>query len=132
MPLIYGEGRDNAFKRLRQEIDKSSNEDRLLKSHEHVGLGNVMKEIRETSLQTYLMILKMQTTLPPQVERQQPVHFLDACGVHAPFHLEFINCWEAFLAVLKVRFERRSLRVVEKKRYVLFPRPAGEHGCLFQ
>ena len=24
MPLIYGEGRENAFKRLREEIDKSS------------------------------------------------------------------------------------------------------------
>jgi len=61
----------------------------------------------------------MHTTLPPQVERQQPVYFLDACGFHAPFHLEFINSWEAFTAVLSIKFKHRGLRVVEKKQYVL-------------
>jgi hypothetical protein len=89
IPLIYGEGRKNAFKRLQEEIDK------------------------------HRMVLKMQTTLPLQVERQQPVYFLDACGFHAPFHLEFINSWEAFIAVLDIKFKHRGLRAVENEQYVL-------------
>jgi hypothetical protein len=34
------------------------------------------------------------TRIPGQIERQQPVYFVDALGRHTPFHLEFITCPE--------------------------------------
>src|SRR5436190_15734912 len=57
--------------------------------------------------------------LPPQIMRQQPVIFRDALGRVAPIHLEWINSWEAFLAVLKVRFKERGLRKVENMEFAL-------------
>ncbi|GKZ78533.1 hypothetical protein AnigIFM56816_002206 [Aspergillus niger] len=41
-----------------------------------------------------------------QVERQQPVYFLDALGRVTPFHLEFIRSAEAFIAVLQDNFKK--------------------------
>jgi hypothetical protein len=32
---------------------------------------------------------------------QQPVILLDACGKIAPFHLEFVDSLEAFVAVMR-------------------------------
>jgi hypothetical protein len=51
--------------------------------------------------------------------QQQPVIFRDALDRVAPIHLEWINCWEAFLAVLKVRFRERGLRKVENMEFAL-------------
>ena len=64
------------------------------------------------------------TNLPPQVLLQKPVTLLDACGKIYPFHLEYINCAEAFLAVLKLRFEREGisaagLRMLDDLAFVL-------------
>ncbi|KAI9865708.1 MAG: hypothetical protein M1813_002166 [Trichoglossum hirsutum] len=63
--------------------------------------------------------LKQQNEIPPQVMLQRPVQLLDACGRLAPFHLEFINSSEAFLAVLKVRFKHAGLRKIEKREFAL-------------
>ena len=49
--------------------------------------------------------LRIQRQVPPQVLLQQPVILNDALGRIAPFHLEFIDSVEAFLAVLQIRFE---------------------------
>ncbi|KAH0561932.1 hypothetical protein GP486_003359 [Trichoglossum hirsutum] len=62
---------------------------------------------------------EQQNKIPPQVMLQRPVQFLDACGRLAPFHLEFINSPEAFLAVLKVRFKYAGLRKIEKREFEL-------------
>ncbi|KAL1847229.1 hypothetical protein Daus18300_014023 [Diaporthe australafricana] len=43
-------------------------------------------------------------SIPPQVERQQPVLFEDAHGRLTPFHVEFINSYAVFQAVLEARF----------------------------
>ncbi|KAK2808907.1 hypothetical protein FQN49_008667 [Arthroderma sp. PD_2] len=43
-------------------------------------------------------------SLPPQIERQHPVELEDAHGRVTPFHVEFINSFEAFQAVLEARF----------------------------
>lgn len=77
--------------------------------------NQTIKDVQDT----YHVVLKMQTQLPAQIDRQQPVLFLDACGYLAPFHLEFITSWEAFVAVLTVKFKQRGLRLVERKQYVL-------------
>lgn len=62
--------------------------------------------------------------IPAQVELQEPVVLLDACGRRAPFYLEFITSAEAFLAVLKIRFRQagvrpRGLRKLDESEYVL-------------
>lgn len=43
--------------------------------------------------------------IPPQIQREQPVTFEDAHGRITPFHVEFINSYGAFQAVLEARFE---------------------------
>ncbi|KAL9107385.1 MAG: hypothetical protein Q9187_008433 [Circinaria calcarea] len=53
--------------------------------------------------------LKLEKQIPPQILLQRPVVLLDACGKVAPFHLEFINSMEAFVAVLKVRFKQNGV-----------------------
>jgi hypothetical protein len=44
-------------------------------------------------------------SIPPQIEREQPVLFEDAHGRLTPFHVEFINSYAAFQALLQARFE---------------------------
>ncbi|KAI4256657.1 MAG: hypothetical protein L6R42_006093, partial [Xanthoria sp. 1 TBL-2021] len=66
----------------------------------------------------------LQLELPPQVVLQKPVTLLDACGQVSAFHLDFINCPEAFLAVLKIRFrqhgvEQRGLQMLDDSQFVL-------------
>ncbi|MCJ1415565.1 hypothetical protein MMC32_001897 [Xylographa parallela] len=46
------------------------------------------------------------TTIPGQIERQQPVYLIDALGKYAPFHLEFIRSPEALTAVLKANLSK--------------------------
>jgi hypothetical protein len=79
----------------------------------------VMVDVRETNLRIFKMVMNMQHNLPPQINRQQPVYFIDACGQHAPFHLEFINSWEAFKAVLEVRFKYKGPQKIRRGEYVL-------------
>jgi hypothetical protein len=82
-------------------------------------LNKVMLEVKETNMKIYDMIVNTQQSLPAQVELQQPVHFIDACGKHAPFHLEFINSWEVFESVLKHRFRDIGLQKINRREYVL-------------
>ncbi len=82
-------------------------------------LKDSMLKILKTNLQIYDIILNMQANLPQQMERQQPVSFLDACGRLSLVHLEFITSAEAFLAVLKIRFQDAGLRKIEKGQFAL-------------
>ena len=52
--------------------------------------------------QAVLDIQQMLTTIPGQIERQQPVYLTDSLGRDAPFHLEFIKSAETLLSVLSV------------------------------
>jgi hypothetical protein len=50
-------------------------------------------ENSQTNVQIFQVVLNLQnivTRIPGQIERQQPVYFIDALGRHQPFHLEFI------------------------------------------
>jgi hypothetical protein len=70
-------------------------------------LQSIMLKVLNTNMKIYQMALdmqKLQFQLSPQVDRQQPVYFEDAHGRIAPFHIEFINSFEAFQAVMEVRF----------------------------
>lgn len=76
------------------------------------------KEVMQLNLKIYHTITEMQR-IPPQVLCQQPVTFIDACGYQSPIHLEFINSWEAFEAVLKCRFEGKGIHKIERREYIL-------------
>jgi ubiquitin domain-containing protein len=89
-------------------------------------LSVIRDEVKDTNMKIFTMIVEMQKniqiirrSLPRQIERQQPVYFIDACGFHTPFHLEFIDCWEAFDAVLEIRFRDKGLRKIQRREYVL-------------
>ena len=56
------------------------------------------------SIDDMRMMLQLQAHVPPQVMLQQPVTFLDPFGKTAPFHLDFIDSSECFMAVLRARF----------------------------
>ena len=62
--------------------------------------------------------------LPPEVALQKPVTLLDACGKVSAFHLDFVNCAQAFLAVLKIRFQQYGigelgLKMLDESQFVL-------------
>lgn len=63
--------------------------------------------------QVVLNIQKLLSTIPGQIDRQQPVYLVDAVGRHAPFHLEFIKSSEALINVLSINF--RGLGAASKK-----------------
>jgi hypothetical protein len=47
----------------------------------------------QQNIQIFRIVLNLQNIIkriPGQVERQQPVYFVDALGRHMPFHLEFV------------------------------------------
>ncbi|KAL8685145.1 MAG: hypothetical protein Q9224_005943 [Gallowayella concinna] len=68
--------------------------------------------------------VQLQLDLPPQVVLQKPITLLDACGQISAFHLDFITCPEALLAVLKIRFEKygvkpEALQMLDDSQFVL-------------
>jgi len=62
------------------------------------------------SIENLKAMLQSQTVVPPQVLLQQPVIFLDPFGKTAPFHLEFVDSSECFIAVLKARFSKAGVK----------------------
>ncbi len=71
------------------------------------------------TIQQQQVFLQQLQQLPPQVELQKPVILLDACGRVAPFHLDFIDSREAFIAVIKARFKDIGLKKIEKGEFCL-------------
>ncbi|KAL8997180.1 MAG: hypothetical protein Q9188_006387 [Gyalolechia gomerana] len=68
--------------------------------------------------------VQLQLEVPPQVPLQKPITLLDACGKVSAFHLDFINCSEAFLAILKIRFQEygvgdRGIQMLDDSQFVL-------------
>ena len=75
-------------------------------------------------LQRMRQVVQVQPDIPPQVALQKPVTLLDACGRVSAFHLDFIDCSEAFLAVLKIRFrqygvEEQGIKMLDHSQFVL-------------
>lgn len=69
---------------------------------------NQNKELLQT-VQDMRKMLEYQTSVPPQVLLQQPVILLDPFGRLAPFHLDFIDSSECFIAVLRARFSHAGI-----------------------
>jgi hypothetical protein len=64
-------------------------------------------------------MLELQASLPAQVLLQDPVILNDARGRIAPFHLDFIDSAEAFMAVLRVRFQDLGILKIEREEFRL-------------
>lgn len=86
-------------------------------------LRNLLQTVLQSQMETFTAVLQfqqLQANMPPQIERQQPILFEDAHGRLAPFHLEFINSFPAFQAVLEVRFAQvPGLKKVKSLEYVM-------------
>lgn len=86
-------------------------------------LQALVQKVLESNMRifnTVLQIQQLQASLPPQVDRQQPILFEDAHERLTPFHLEFINSFAAFQAVLEVRFSQvPGLKKVKGFEYAL-------------
>lgn len=86
----------------------SSQQQSESQSTEQTEICSLLTRVMENNngvLTTVLQMQKILENLPPQVERQQPVLFEDAHGRRSPFHVEFINSFAAFQAVLEARFD---------------------------
>lgn len=67
---------------------------------------------------TVTQVQQILRSIPPQIECEQPVLFDDAHGRLTPFHVEFINSYAAFQAVLEARFQNvPGLRKVRNLEY---------------
>jgi len=64
-------------------------------------------------------LVKMDRVIPPQVLLQEPVILHDALGRSSAFHLDFIDSPEAFLAVLRIRFQDCGLSKIENEEFAL-------------
>jgi hypothetical protein len=97
----------------------------------------------------HLFILK----IPGQVQRQQPVYFIDPLNKENPFHLEFVRSAEALLAVLKVNLKesgcgpamidrgefaieelgtQKSINLTESWDYCFYPRQRVAMSMIFK
>lgn len=87
------------------------------------GLENLVQRVLESNMKIFNTVMEMQqlqANIPPQVERQQPILFEDAHERLAPFHVEFINSFAAFQAVLEVRFSQvPGLKKVKSLEYAM-------------
>lgn len=91
-----------------------------------------MLEIISREHDTVMQIRQLLSSIPSQVKRQQPVRFEDAHGRHFPLHIEFVNSFSAFKAVLELRFEdvpgMRKVRNMEHAMRDIENSTHGGHG----
>ena len=72
----------------------------------------VMKQNEELmqTVQDMRRMMQLQMSLPSQVMLQQPIVVLDPFGRFAPFHLDFVDSSECFMAVMKARFAHAGVK----------------------
>lgn len=87
------------------------------------GLENLVQRVLESNRKIFDTVMEMQqlqANIPPQIERQQPILFEDAHERLTPFHVEFINSFAAFQAVLEARFSQvPGLKKVKSLEYAM-------------
>jgi hypothetical protein len=94
-----------------EQVDHVSNmlQDISLQQRESFG---TLRQQFDWSVQAFEQVrsmLQAQQEVPHQIMLSQPVVLLDACGRVAPFHLEFVNSLEAFVAIMIIRFEKAGI-----------------------
>ena len=82
-----------------------------------------MRKIFEMNIATYNAVVDIRGRLPGHLERglyQEPFILEDGIGRIAPVHIQFICSWEAFDAVLELRFRNvQGYTMVQNKEYVI-------------
>lgn len=82
-----------------------------------------MRRIFAINIATYKAVMDIQRGLPSHLERcliQEPFILEDAIGRITPVHLQFINSWDAFDAVLELRFRGvQGYERVRNRQYIL-------------
>lgn len=79
----------------------------LVSGQQEGGLLSLIHNALQWNMKIFNSVTQLQQhlcSIPPQVERQQPILFEDAHGRLTPFHVEFINSYAVFQAVLEARF----------------------------
>jgi hypothetical protein len=86
-------------------------------------LKSLMERIFTTNVAIYKAVVSLQAGLPSYLERsmiQEPFILEDAIGRMSPVHMQFISSWEAFDAVLELRFRTvQGHKKVKNKEYVI-------------
>lgn len=86
-------------------------------------LKTMMNKIFRTNLATYEAVVSIQRVLPSHLERsmfRDPFILEDAIGRISPVHMDFITSWEAFDAILLLRFQDvQGFKKVQNKEYAL-------------
>ena len=86
-------------------------------------LKDSMRKIFRTNVQTYTTVMRMESMLAGHLEKtlfQEPFVLEDAIGRIAPVHMQFVNSWEAFDAVLQLRFQHfPGEQKIKRKEFVL-------------
>ncbi|KAF2445023.1 hypothetical protein P171DRAFT_514070 [Karstenula rhodostoma CBS 690.94] len=86
-------------------------------------LKSLMHKVIATNIATYHAIVSIQTVLSSRLERtliEEPFILEDPIGRIAPVHLQFVTSWEAFNAVLELRFrDLQGFKKVQDKQYGL-------------
>lgn len=86
-------------------------------------LKSLMERIFTTNVAIYKAVVALQAGLPSHLERsmiQEPFILEDAIGRMSPVHMQFISSWEAFDAVLELRFRSvQGHKKVKNKEYVI-------------
>jgi hypothetical protein len=86
-------------------------------------LKSLMERIFTTNVAIYKAVVALQAGLPSHLERsmiQEPFILEDAIGRMSPVHMQFISSWEAFDAVLELRFRSvQGQKKVKNKEYVI-------------
>jgi hypothetical protein len=86
-------------------------------------LKGYMHRIIAMNIATYHAVISIQSALPGRLERgliEEPFILEDAIGRIAPVHLQFVTSWDAFNAVLQIRFrEMQGFEKVKQKQYGL-------------
>jgi hypothetical protein len=97
-------------------------------------LGSELKGLLHRSIAiniaTYQAVTRSQTPLPSRLERgliEAPVILEDAIGRIAPVHLQFVTSWDAFDAVLEIRFRgMQGHRKITQQQYELHDQISGK------
>ena len=86
-------------------------------------LKGFMQRIFRLNVKTYASVLRIESIITSHLEKtllQEPFILEDAIGRLAPVHMQFITSWEAFDAVLELRFQNfPGERKIKRKEFVL-------------
>jgi hypothetical protein len=134
MAAIHAQTQQRQYKSLAGKIQEYSSQvmgklraiadDVALNVQHGTSLVQTCAEILQTNLRVFQIVYDIQlfiTRIPGQVQRQQPVYFVDAFNRESPFHLEFIRSAEALLAVLKVNFKESGIgpELIDRGEFVI-------------